>query len=75
MPPKTCGGGYTEEDVMNALFDISDNGLSLRKAASKHNVPSCTLSGRGKGLHTSKGDPEAQTNNRVSTALFYASQS
>jgi hypothetical protein len=51
-----------------ALFDVSDNSLSLRQAASKHNVPPSTLSVRSKGLHTSKADPEAQTNSRLSTA-------
>lgn len=64
MSPKA----YTEEDVMNALFDISDNGLSLRQAASKHNVPLSTLSGCNTGLYISKADLEAQTNNRLSTA-------
>lgn len=64
MPPKD----YTEEDVLNALFDISDNGLSLNKAAQKHNVPPSTLSGRRRGL-PAKSDSEAQpSNSRLSVA-------
>lgn len=46
---------YTEEDVSNAIFDITENGLSLRRAAEKHWVPKSTLSARMHGRKPRKG--------------------
>ena len=41
---------YTEEDVMNAIHDVTENGVSLSKAAAQHAVPKITLSHRMNGI-------------------------
>ncbi|KAJ3453418.1 hypothetical protein MRS44_017665 [Fusarium solani] len=41
---------YTEEDVIQALLDVTDNGLSQNQAAQKNGVPQTTLSDRLRGL-------------------------
>ena len=43
MPP------YTEELLINAAFDVTDNGISLSKVAQKYGVPKATLSYRLSG--------------------------
>jgi len=40
---------YTEEDLFEAVFDVTDNGMSLNKSAQKHGVPKQTLSARMRG--------------------------
>jgi hypothetical protein len=37
---------YTEEDMANALFDITDNGLSQPTAAQKYSIPQQSISKR-----------------------------
>ncbi|KAL9561347.1 hypothetical protein ACKAV7_014702 [Fusarium commune] len=41
---------YTEEDVIQAMLDVTDNGLSQNQAAQKNGVPQTTLSDRLRGL-------------------------
>ena len=41
---------YTYQQLVDAVFDVTDNGLSQHAAAQKHNVPQTTLSGRLKGI-------------------------
>ncbi|KAK8036838.1 transposase [Apiospora phragmitis] len=45
MPPHS----YTEDELVDAIFDVTDNGLSLSKSAQKHGIPKQTLSDRMKG--------------------------
>jgi hypothetical protein len=40
---------YTEESLANAIFDVTDNGLSQYRAAQKWGVPQQTISNRLKG--------------------------
>jgi lambda repressor-like predicted transcriptional regulator len=40
---------YTEDDVAEAILDITDRGLSQNEAAQKRGVPQSTLSGRLSG--------------------------
>lgn len=40
MPPK---GNWTEENLMDAWFDVTDNHLSLNEASRRHGVPKGTL--------------------------------
>jgi len=40
---------YSEDDVVNAVFDVTENGLSQHKAARKHGVPQTTISDRLRG--------------------------
>lgn len=40
---------YTEEDMANALFDITDNGLSQSCTAQKHGIPQQSISNRLNG--------------------------
>lgn len=53
---------YTEDDMVNALFDITDNKISLRKASQRWNIPIATLSSRLSGKHGSRteGQKESQ---------------
>ncbi|KAJ0130375.1 hypothetical protein HZ326_26526 [Fusarium oxysporum f. sp. albedinis] len=37
---------YTEENVIQAMLDVTDNGLSQNQAAQKNGVPQTTLSDR-----------------------------
>jgi hypothetical protein len=46
---------YTVSDVVDAMLDVSDNGLSQYQAAQKHGIPPATLSDRLRGL-PSKSD-------------------
>ena len=41
---------YTEDDVVNAMLDVTDNGLSQNQAAQKHGVPQPAISRRFQGL-------------------------
>jgi predicted XRE-type DNA-binding protein len=40
---------YTEESLANAIFDITDNGLSQYRVAQKWGVPQQTISNQLKG--------------------------
>ncbi|KAK8036767.1 hypothetical protein PG994_015264 [Apiospora phragmitis] len=40
---------YTEDQLVDTIFDITDNGLSLSKSAQKHGIPKQTLSDRMRG--------------------------
>jgi hypothetical protein len=64
FPPKMPAKGYTEDDVANAILAITDDGLSLNKAAQQHGIPKQTLLDQmhGKGA---KGD-QVQPKSRVS---------
>jgi 4-hydroxybenzoate polyprenyltransferase len=61
MPPKQ----YTEEDVIKAVYDVVEEGLSVNKASAKYSVPTSTLSDRVSGKHASKHDPEANPTNSL----------
>jgi hypothetical protein len=41
---------YTENDVIKAILDVTDNDLSHNQAAQKHGMPQTTLSDRLRGL-------------------------
>ncbi|RKK43179.1 hypothetical protein BFJ66_g10162 [Fusarium oxysporum f. sp. cepae] len=41
---------YTENDVIEAILDVTDNDLSQHQAAQKHGMPQTTLSDRLRGL-------------------------
>jgi hypothetical protein len=41
---------YTVSDVVDAMLDVSDNGLSQYQAAQMHGIPPATLSDRLRGL-------------------------
>jgi hypothetical protein len=41
---------YTEEDIIQAMLDVTDNGLSQDQAAQKNGVPQTTLSDRLRSL-------------------------
>ncbi|OBS14974.1 hypothetical protein FPOA_28799 [Fusarium poae] len=41
---------YTENDVIEAILDVTDNHLSQHQAAQKHGMPQTTLSDRLRGL-------------------------
>ncbi|RYC77805.1 hypothetical protein BFJ63_vAg19321 [Fusarium oxysporum f. sp. narcissi] len=41
---------YTEDDVIKAMLDVTDNGLSQHEAAQKHGMPQTTLSDRLRGI-------------------------
>lgn len=43
-PKKKPRHEYTEEIIANAIFDITDNDLSVRKAAEKWGLPRTTIS-------------------------------
>src|SRR5208337_1481460 len=49
MAPVQSKIGYTEDDMAEAILDITDNGLSLRKSAQKWGIPAPTISHRIKG--------------------------
>ncbi len=53
MPRKSPKGNnkrpykpYTEEDLLNAIAEREDEGVSLRKLAEKYNIPRQTLSNK-----------------------------
>jgi phage/plasmid-associated DNA primase len=64
FPPKMPAKGYTEDNVANTVLAITDDSLSLNKAAQQHGIPKQTLSDRmhGKGA---KGD-QVQLKSRIS---------
>ncbi|KAJ3454869.1 hypothetical protein MRS44_013469 [Fusarium solani] len=41
---------YTEDDVIEAILDVTDNGLSQNQSAQKHGIPQPTLSNRLRGV-------------------------
>ncbi|KAL9572016.1 hypothetical protein ACKAV7_003848 [Fusarium commune] len=41
---------YTEDNVIEAMLDVTDNGLSQHEAAQKHGMPQTTLSDRLRGI-------------------------
>ncbi|TVY62580.1 hypothetical protein Focb16_v004156 [Fusarium oxysporum f. sp. cubense] len=41
---------YTEDDVIEAMLDVTDNGLSQHEAAQKHGMPQTTLSDPLRGI-------------------------
>ena len=45
---------YTEDEVVEAIFDITDRGISLKKAAQRRGIPRSTLQGRMKGAEAKK---------------------
>ncbi len=57
---------YSEEDMVNAIFDVTDNGFSLHRSAQKHGIPRQTLQNRMAG-RGAQGDQE-QPHQRVSKA-------
>jgi hypothetical protein len=50
MPSKRPRAEYTEETLAEAIFDITDGGLSVRMAAQKWGVPRATISDRLHGV-------------------------
>ncbi|KAJ2898372.1 hypothetical protein MKZ38_003963 [Zalerion maritima] len=50
---------YTEDSVVDAILDITDNGLSQHQAAQKHGIPQSTLSTRlnGQGARNDQIQP------------------
>ena len=50
MPPKRPRVEYTEEALAEALYDVTDEGLSVRMAAQKWAVPRVTISDRLHGI-------------------------
>jgi hypothetical protein len=48
-------GCYTEDDVIEAILDVTDNGFSQNQAGQKHGVPQPALSGRLKGVPPKSG--------------------
>jgi hypothetical protein len=67
FPPKMPAKGHTEDEVANAILAVTDDGLSLNKAAQQHDIPKQTLSDQmhGKGA---KGD-QVQPKSRVSKII------
>ena len=55
MPPKKPRWIYTEDAMAEAIVDITDNKLSVRRAAQKWGIPVSTISSRMKG-QTAKSD-------------------
>ncbi len=47
---------YTGTDVADAIFDVTDNGLSVNKAAQKYNVPATTISARMNGVNKTRAE-------------------
>ena len=43
IPPKKKAKPYTDEDLLNALYDVRQNDLSVRNAALKYNIPKTNL--------------------------------
>ncbi|RYC78903.1 hypothetical protein BFJ63_vAg18219, partial [Fusarium oxysporum f. sp. narcissi] len=41
---------YTEDDVIEAMLDVTDNGLSQHEATQKHGMPQTTRSDRLRGI-------------------------
>jgi hypothetical protein len=55
MPSKQSRSTYTEDDMADALFDITDNSLSQSIASNKYGIPQQTISDRLSG-QTAKAD-------------------
>src|SRR5436190_4245106 len=66
IPLKMPRGDYSEDDIVNAIFDITDNGLSHPQASQKHGVPRQTIQNRLRGIGP-QGEQE-QSGQRVSKA-------
>ena len=49
MAPKRPLRPYTEEDMVNAMFDITNNGMSQYQATQKYGIPQTTISSRFRG--------------------------
>src|SRR5438128_1594921 len=49
MAPKRPRRPYTEEDMINAIFDITENGTSQYLVAQKYGIPQQTISDRLNG--------------------------
>src|SRR6185312_6867683 len=49
MAPKRPREPYTEEDIVRAIFDITENGISQHQAAEKYGIPQQTISSRFQG--------------------------
>lgn len=64
MPPK---GTWTEENLMDAWYEVHDEGFSLSSAARRHGVPKATLSKRMKG-QTLPRDHSTHPGKRLTTA-------
>ena len=50
----SMGAKYSEDDVAEAIFDVIDRGLSVRKAAAHRGIPRATLYNRMKGTEAKK---------------------
>ena len=50
----SMGAKYSEDDVAEAIFDITDRGLSVRKAVVYRGIPRAILYNRMKGIETKK---------------------
>lgn len=57
---------YTEDDMLDAYLDVTDNHVSIRKAAQMHGIPHQTLSDRLQGTHAQKD--QVQPGQRLSPA-------
>lgn len=49
-------GDWTEEQLMDCLFDIHDNGYTLSQVAQKYGIPKSTVSKRINGVHLGPDD-------------------
>lgn len=47
---------YTEDDLVDAIFDVTDNGSSVHKASQKYNIPALTISARMNGVNKTKSE-------------------
>lgn len=47
---------YTEDDIADAIFDVTDNGLLVNKAAQKYNIPATTISARMNGVNRTRSE-------------------
>ena len=45
---------YSFEQLVNAVYDVTDNGISVRGAASRNGVPHTTLSDQLQAKHTNR---------------------
>lgn len=45
---------YTKDDITNAIFNVTNNGLSMNKAAQKYNIPTTTINARINGVNRTK---------------------
>lgn len=47
---------YTEDDLVDAIFDVTDNGSSVHKASQKYNIPTSTINARINGVNKIKNE-------------------